>query len=200
MSKNPRWLAGAVSKGGRLISNSSLTITLQDDGSFSEAYQKYSPILIRFIAKHLGKNESAVEEVFQDTVVAAWKGYKTFKHKSTFFTWVCRIALNKISDYYRDQIHKNSRIFVPLLDSLTYIDTQKLTPEESVALKELRASVNDCLNLLPYEKRRLLWFKYWKDYSYEKIGKLLGISERAVEGRLYRAKEEFAKVWEEKEK
>lgn len=162
---------------------------------FDSLYKRFSTPLFRFIAKRLGKDETAVEEVFEETVVAAWRGFKTFKHKSSYFTWLCRISLNKISDYYRDQINERSRIIVPLIDSLTYIDKVNLSPEESLALKELRDSVNACLNLLPYEKRQLLWFRYWKDYSYEQIGKILGISERAVEGRLYRAKEEFEKVW-----
>jgi RNA polymerase sigma-70 factor (ECF subfamily) len=167
---------------------------------FEAQYKKYSPALFKFIAKHLRKDQTAVEEVFEETIVAGWKGYKAFEHKSSYFTWLCRIALNKIADYYHDQVNENSRFIVPLLDSLTYIDTDKLSPEETLALKELRVSVNDCLNLLPFEKRRLLWFKYWKDYSYEQIGKIMGISERAVEGRIYRAKEDFAEVWEKQSK
>lgn len=162
---------------------------------FNTQYKKFSPALFKFIAKHLRRDQTAVEEVFEETIVAGWKGYKSFRHKSSYFTWLCRIALNKIADYYHDQVHENSRIIVPLIDSLTDIDTRNLSPEEDLALKELRTSVNDCLNLLPYEKRRLLWFRYWKDYSYGQIGKMLGISERAVEGQLYRAKHEFARVW-----
>lgn len=162
---------------------------------FNTLYKKFSSPLFKFIAKHLRRDQTAVEEVFEETVVAGWKGYKTFKHKSSYFTWLCRIALNKIADYYHDQVHENSRIIVPLIDSLTDIDTKHLSPEENLALKELRSTVNDCLNLLPYEKRRLLWFKYWKDYSYEQIGKILGVSVRSVEGRLYRAKHDFARVW-----
>jgi RNA polymerase sigma-70 factor (ECF subfamily) len=162
---------------------------------FNSLYHQFSTPLFRFIAKRLRKDQAAVEEVFEETIVAGWKGYKTFKHKSSYFTWLCRIALNKIADYYHDQVHANSRIIVPLIDSLNGIDTNTLSPEESLALNELRTSVNDCLNLLPYEKRRLLWFRYWKDYSYEQIGKILGISERAVEGKIYRAKHEFARVW-----
>lgn len=165
---------------------------------FDALYKSISTPLFKFIAKHLGREQTIVEEVFEETIVAGWKGYKTFQHKSTYFTWLCRIALNKIADYYHDQVNENSGIIVPLIDSLTYIDRDSLSPEESLALKELRTSVNNCLNLLPYEKRQLLWFRYWKDYSYEKIGKILGISERAVEGRIYRAKEEFAEVWENK--
>lgn len=143
----------------------------------------------------MGTNQKTAEEVFEETMVAAWKGYKSFRHKSSYFTWLCRIALNKIADYYHDQVHENSRIIVPLIDSLTDIDTRGLSPEENYALKELRRSVNDCLDLLPPEKRRLLQFRYWYDYSYAQIARILRTSERSVEGRLYRAKHEFAKVW-----
>lgn len=163
---------------------------------WNEFYKSFSTPLFRFIAKRMGAEQKLTEEVFEDTMVAAWKGYKSFRHKSSYFTWLCRIALNKIADYYHDQVHENSRIIVPLIDSLTDIDTRSLSPEENYALKELRRSVNDCLDLLPPEKRKLLQFRYWYDYSYEKIAKLMGISTRSVEGRLYRAKHEFAKVWE----
>jgi len=169
MSKNPRW--------------------------FDPLYHEVASPLFKFIAKRLGRDKAAVEEIFEETIVAGWRGYKTFEHKSSYFTWLCRIALNKIADYYHDQVNNKSRLIVPLIEELTRPDLTGMSPEENLALKELRNSVNDCLNLLPYEKRRLLWFRYWKDYSYEKIGRILGVSERAVEGRLYRAKEEFSKVW-----
>lgn len=170
---------------------------MDEHRGFNKAYLRFSKPLYTFIAKHLSKDRGVVEEIVEETFVAAWKGYSAFKHKSSYFTWLCRIALNKIADYYHDQVNSNSKIVVPLLDSLNLVDSKSLTPEEHIALNELRESVNNCLNLLPYEKRKLLWFRFWMDYSYEKISKIMGISERAVEGRLYRAKEEFAKVWQE---
>lgn len=166
---------------------------------FDRYYQRFSPPLYKFIAKRLGKKPQIVEEIVEDTFVAAWKGYSAFKHKSSFFTWLCRIALNKIADYYHDQVNQNSKFIVPLLDSLNLVDTKNLSLEEELALKDLKNSVNNCLNLLPYEKRRLLWFRYWKDMSYEQIAHILGISTRAVEGRLYRAKTEFAEIWQQKD-
>ena len=198
MSKNPRRLAETASEGGWFNStrNNQITITISEDGDFEKLYRKFSPILFKFIAKRLGKSTDVVEEIFQETVVAAWRGFKAFKHKSSFFTWMCRIALNKIADYYHDQVNSNSKIVVPLLDSLNLIDTKNLSPEEQIALKEMRKSVNDCLNLLPVKIRQLLWFKYWKDMSYKQIAKVLNVSERAVEGKIYRAKQEFAKVWQ----
>ena len=172
MSKNPRWFKGL--------------------------YKEFSTPLFRFIAKRMGASQSQVEEVFEETVVAAWKGYKTFEHKSSYFTWLCRIALNKIADYYRDQINHRSHIVVPTLKAVSLIEADDISPEEQMVLNQLREKVNNCLNLLPPQTRRLLWFRYWKDLSYSQIAKILDISERAVEGKLYRARRSFAKVYTSK--
>lgn len=162
---------------------------------FENLYKKWMSPLTKFVFRKIGSNPDVADDIIATTFEAAWKGYKSFKHKSSFFTWLCRIALNKIADYYHDQVHEGSMIIVPLIDAVTQIDKKNLSPEEKMALEELKVSVNKCLNLLPYEKRRLLWFRYWKDMSYEQIGKILGISQRAVEGKIYRAKHEFAEVW-----
>lgn len=162
---------------------------------FEVIYKELNLPLSRFITKRTGGNEKIVSEVLSDTMVAAWRGWNTFKHKSSYFTWLCRIALNKISDYYRDQVNSRSGIVVPLIEAITRADPKSLSPEEKLSLDELRKSVNECLDLLPPEKRRLLHFRYWYDLSYNEIAKILGISERAVEGRLYRAKENFASIW-----
>lgn len=165
---------------------------------FESLYKKWMSPLTRFVFKKIGSNPDVADDIIATTFEAAWKGYKSFKHKSSFFTWLCRIALNKIADYYHDQVHEGSMIVVPLIDAVTQIDKKTLSPEEYMALKELRVSVNNCLNLLPYEKRKLLWFRYWRDMSYAQIAKLMGTSERAIEGKIYRAKAEFAKVWSTK--
>jgi RNA polymerase sigma-70 factor (ECF subfamily) len=162
---------------------------------FEDLHKKFSTPLFRFIAKRIGAKPEVTEEVFEETVVAAWKGFKTFKYKSTYFTWLCRIALNKIADYYRDQIHERSHIIVPTLKAMSLIEAGDISPEERLVLNDLRDNVNACLNLLPTNVRKLLWYRYWRGMSYDQIAKVMDISVRAVEGRLYRAKESFAKVW-----
>lgn len=162
---------------------------------FEDLHKKFSTPLFRFIAKRIGAKPEATEEVFEETVIAAWKGFKTFKYKSTYFTWLCRIALNKIADYYRDQIHERSHIIVPTLKAMSLIEAGDISPEERLVLNDLRDNVNACLNLLPTNVRKLLWYRYWRGMSYDQIAKVMDISVRAVEGRLYRAKESFAKIW-----
>jgi RNA polymerase sigma-70 factor (ECF subfamily) len=168
---------------------------------FELLYKKHLSPLTRFVFKKIGSNPEMAELIISETFEAAWKGYKTFKNKSSFFTWLCRISLNKIADYYRDQINRRSHIIVPTLKKFSQIESKELPIEEKIVLDELKTKVNQVLDLLPVETRQLLWFKYWKELSYKEIsivfnakyGKKFSI--RAIEGKIYRAKREFAKLF-----
>lgn len=162
---------------------------------FEVEYKNFLSPLTRFVFKKIGSDPEAAEIIVSETFEAAWKGYKSFKNKSSFFTWLCRISLNKIADYYRDQINRRSHLVVPTLKKLSQIESNDLPIEEKMALDELRTKVNEVLNLLPEEKRKLLWYRYWKELSYKEMSVILKISPRAVEGKIYRAKKAFEKLF-----
>ncbi len=162
---------------------------------FEKNYKLFLSPLTRFVFKRLGSDPEIAELIVSETFEAAWKGYKTFRHKSSFFTWLCRISLNKIADYYRDQVHRRSHLVVPTLKWLSQIESKDIPIEEKLALDELRNKVNEVLNLLPTEKRKLLWLRYYRDLSYKEISVIFKISPRAVEGKLYRAKKAFARLF-----
>lgn len=151
-------------------------------------YQKFGTPLMKFIFKRMGADQDAAEEIFAKTIAAAWKGFGTFKHKSSYFTWICRIALNKIADYYRGQVNERSRFVAPFLEDIANIEDKNLTPEEDLVLQELRVSIRNCLNMLPDETRNLLYLRYWESLTIKQIAKRLNISERSIEGKIYRGK------------
>lgn len=157
--------------------------------SFAIAYKKFALPLTKFLVSRMGGDKQAAEEVFSQTIEAALKGWYTFEHKSSYFTWVCRIGLNKMADYYRSQINEKSVLVAPGFEILAKIGTNELNPEEKMALDELKICVLECIRLLPPEKRRLLYLKYWKELSHKEIARIMGLTERAVEGKLYRAKQ-----------
>jgi len=150
--------------------------------------------LMKFIIKRMGGDEEAAEEVFARTSLAAWEGWRAFKNKSSFFTWICKIALNKIADYYREEINRDSKFVAPLLEDIAGCYSNDLLPEEKLAINELRASVRACIKLLPEEKKRLLFLRYWKELSIKQIARQLGTSERAIEAKLYRARKRLNKI------
>lgn len=166
--------------------------------SFEIVYRRLTLPIMKFLVKRMGGDQQAAEEVFARTIAAAWEGWTSFRHKSSYFTWVCRIGLNKIADYYRDQVNDNSRWVLPVLENLAVGNADELTPLERLQLAELRAAMRECLNLLPDDKRQLLQFRFWREMTIKEIALLTKTSERAVEGKIYRAKQVLKKLFQEK--
>ena len=163
--------------------------------NFATLYKNFALPLMKFLVKKMGGDQEAAEEVFSQTILAAYKGWHTFESRSSYFTWLCRIALNKSADYYRHQINEQSKRVAPTLESWAKIKDPNLTPEESAALEEVKNAVKECLYLLPKEKRQLLYLRFWQEMSIKGIADLLGVSERAAEGKLYRAKVAFKEAY-----
>lgn len=150
--------------------------------------------VLRLLLKR-SKNPEIAREVLQETWIAALKSYRTFKHKSTYFTWVCKIALNKLSDYYRDQVNKQSKVIVPSIERFNSIFDPSISVEEKIVLDELKFKVNKCLDLLPDEYRKLLQLRYYEQLACQEISLKLKIPLRSLEGKLYRAKKALTKIY-----
>lgn len=151
--------------------------------------------VLRLLLKRSGGDVEAAREALQDAWVAALKSYKTFNHKASYFTWVSKIALNKLADYYRGQVRRKSRIFVPSIDKFNELVSPQISIEEKLSLDELKLSVNACLNSLPTEYRQLLHLRYYERLSLQKISLALNIPVRSIEGKLYRAKKKLAQIY-----
>jgi RNA polymerase sigma-70 factor, ECF subfamily len=160
----------------------------QPPEAFRLVYRKIAAPLAKFIVHRMYDDPNGADEVFSETVIAAWIGWQRFEHKSSYLTWITRIALNKMADYYRSQINRRSHLVAPLLETIASIPSKELTPEEKIVLKELRTSVKKCLLALPPEKQKLLYLRYWEDLTIKKIALIMGTSERSIEGQIYRAR------------
>jgi len=134
------------------------------------------------------------EDVLSDTFTAAIKSFHTFQSKSSYFTWLTRIALNKMADYYRHKIHRDSRIFAPSIEYLYSLVDPKISLEEQASLNDLKMQVQKFLSLIPDQYRQLLDLKYYQQLSNREIQVKLNLSRRQLEGRLYRSKKTLAKI------
>jgi len=157
--------------------------------NFTTIYRQFGRRVLGLILKRNGGDLQAAEDIVQDTFVAALKSFHTFHKKSTFFTWLCRVAINKMADYYRDQVGHSSSLLPDTLPSL------ELSPEERLGLDELRVALSHCLNLLPTEYRQLLQLKYYQELTSRAICIQLHLSPRQLEGKLYRARHKLAKIF-----
>ena len=168
---------------------------MENSSVFQHLYHRFSKPILTVILKRTGGDLEIAQAVVQDTFIAAYNSFHTFKHKSSYFTWLCKISLNKLTDYYRQQVHYRSKIIVPTLDQINSFVDPNLSPEEKLSLDELRQSVNASLDLLPHNYRQLLHLKYYQHLSTADICVKLQITPRQLEGRLYRARTKMAQIF-----
>ncbi|MGI5826181.1 MAG: RNA polymerase sigma factor [Patescibacteria group bacterium] len=148
--------------------------------------------LRKYLAGRL-KNSDDAEEIFQETLISVTQSLPTFQGNSSFFTWVCGIANHEIADFYRK---KKIKTFLfsnfPFLENIV---SEALGPEEKLLEKEIKKKVKDSLGKLSEGYSLILRLKYYHGLSMQEIADRMGITVKAVESRLSRARLAFRLEW-----
>ena len=80
-----------------------------------------------------------------------------------------------------------------ILSVLQDVQSGALTPEDALLRKEAMEELNEALKSLDRLEANILLRKYYYMQSTHQIGAELGLSVRAVEGRLYRIRKKLMK-------
>jgi RNA polymerase sigma factor (sigma-70 family) len=118
------------------------------------------------------------QDLFQDIVCQLWRSYPTFRRESAVVTWMYRVALNTAITSLR----RRSRRPAPLPIEAAGEPAAPAIFDESDAAALHRAirELNDI--------DRALVMCYLDDFSYARIGEILGMSESNVGARLTRVR------------
>lgn len=149
-------------------------------------YKEYQPRLIAYMSKKVG-NEKDSEELVQEVFLNCLKHLPLFMGKSSIFTWMCSIARHEIADYYRKRYAKKALKYVPL--------GEILLNEDIADAHESAAKVKHVLSQMKAESIELLMKKYIDQQKVVQISQELGKTTRAVESELFRARQEFKKLY-----
>jgi RNA polymerase sigma-70 factor, ECF subfamily len=160
-----------------------------DQSAFKILYVRYSDLLFAYISHHLDNDKAMASDIWQDTWVVAVEKLKDFQCKSSFFTWLCAIAKNKISDYYRNT--KKEERFVRIEKVYLDIDTEEFDIE--LIDSETQLDVITILGNLTELYRNLLIAKYIDNKSIDEISIGIGKSYKATESLLSRSRAAFRK-------
>ena len=74
------------------------------------------------------------------------------------------------------------------------IPSPELSPDEQIIRQERQAAVNRALQRLSPKDKTLFYRKYYYLQSTAQIASEMGMTERAVEGKLYRIKKQLRKM------
>ncbi len=166
----------------------------KNDYDFTEIYQAHSGRILNLCYRMVG-NEHAARDLSQEIWVKVYKNLGGFEGKSEIGTWLYRISLNHIYNYFKKEKRRRWREVLNLdvrsgfgEEGDILPDSQSKSPLENLQQRELEAFVWQLIQKLP-EKQRipLILFRY-EDLSYQEIASVLQVSVNAVESRLHRAK------------
>ena len=161
----------------------------RDPSAVTELYNTYADRIYSLVFNQVDRNHEVAQDSVQETFVAALKSAAKFRNQSKVYTWLCSIANNKVSDFYRRQKrqakYQTSKVLEP-----DQISIGALSPEP-VESTERQEMAKQALLSLPLHYRQVLILKYVEEMSVLKIGKIMGRSPKSIEGLLTRARKEL---------
>lgn len=138
-------------------------------------YDKYSGSVYRLAVSYF-KNTADAEDIVQEVFMKLFSADMTFPDERSEKAWIMTVTANKCRDMLRSLAYKCFHHSVALEDA----DLIYETPEES--------AVYNAVMELPPKYRIVIHLYYYEGYSTAETAKIIGISETAVQTRLYRGR------------
>jgi RNA polymerase sigma-70 factor (ECF subfamily) len=145
-----------------------------DVAAFESLVKKYQNKVYDIVYHYTHDVEDAYD-LSQEVFERAFKSLGGFKKKSSFYTWLYRIAVNACIDYGR----KRSRLqVVPLEDWSSLRDSlvagSGYSPAEAALMQELEQQITRAIDQLPPKQRAVFIMKRLDGLSLEEIAQILG--------------------------
>lgn len=158
-----------------------------------ELYKLQSKIIYKYLLKH-GLSKEDCEDIIHDSFIKAIE-YIDEVEETKATSWLFTVTLNTM----RTKKKRDNKI-LPLLNSEEFLNNLYADEDslKSIISKDTVLEVREILNLLSEGNKELLIMKYEMNFSYKDIGMVLGFSENKVKTYLFRARENFKKLWREK--
>jgi RNA polymerase sigma factor (sigma-70 family) len=162
-----------------------------EHAAYSELSSRYAPMVFR-IVNRITRNREDAEDAMQESLMKAFIHLQTFDGRSSFSTWLTRIAINSALMVLRK---KRTRPETSLESDLTNGHSQpvqhadpSLGPEKIYLQRERELNLRQAIRRLPSGLREVIEIRNAQDASVTKIAEIAGISVAATKSRLLRAR------------
>jgi RNA polymerase sigma-70 factor, ECF subfamily len=142
---------------------------------------------------NITRNWHDAEDVLQDAVLRAFFHLKDFQEKSSFYTWLTRIAINSALMMLRKKRIGHEIQFDGADDSgdncpHLQVKSPAESPESRLVRKESEELLRHAILRLPLVLREVVELQQAQGYSTRELAQALGITVPAVKSRLSRAR------------
>lgn len=168
-----------------------------DEAAFEACFDGYFPGLYRFALPRLRHDADAAEEVTQATLCRVFSKLDTYRGEAALFTWMCTFCRHEILAFHERAgrrpvtvtLVEDSAEVAGALESLWALTGTG--PEERLRREEIARRVHVTLDRLPSRYAAALEWKYIDGDSVKEIATRLGLSGKAAESLLTRARLAF---------
>ena len=161
-----------------------------EQAAYSALLNRHRAAVFR-IARHHSGDEDAALDLTQESFIAAFAALKSYDPTRSFPHWIARIAINKCHDWARRRKVRQFFTFAKPLDAAHDIsDPTPPADTHTADRQELRRAMA-AIATLPAKLKEVLVLRAIEGLSQAETAALLAISEKAVETRLYRAREKL---------
>lgn len=138
-----------------------------------------------FALRYTNRHEDA-DEIAQETFIRAHRGLNTFRGRSSFRTWLYRIAVNCCHNHKRKEKRTAADEEIEEIGaSLT--DRKNPSPLRRAMDTQTRSMIDEALDKLSKQQRAVFVMKYLQHHSVAEISEALGCAQGTVKKQLFRA-------------
>lgn len=163
-----------------------------DMQAFRQLVEQYEDRIYALACSIVGNRELA-QDAAQDAFVRAYKALKKFEGKSSFYTWLYRIAANVCLNIAQREKRRLDSVSLDALQEDYNISSDRFfgteDPNNDIERTDLRHQIQNVLTHLSPDHRAVVVMKDIDDLSQEEIADTLNISIGTVKSRLSRARE-----------
>ena len=169
-----------------------------DVAAYEELARRHQKRVLAIIGGILRSRED-IEDVAQQVFIKVYVALKRFDLRSTFSTWLYKIAVNECCDYLRKKRVRRLVYEADLSEEqvrqLEAIPPEQGQPADAGKRAELRDLVDRLLDELDEQDRLMLVLKEVQGFSVEEIGRMLDLNVNTVKVRLFRARGRLVEVY-----
>jgi RNA polymerase sigma-70 factor (ECF subfamily) len=157
-----------------------------DIAAFEELSGAYADRLFMLLLRLLGDPAEA-EDVAQEVMLRAWQGISRFEGRSSYFTWLYRIAVNEANRELDKRGRRPAGVSLSA-DELQLPESPVLEPARQAEASELRRALGRALTELPAPLRTAIVLRDVEGLSTQEAAEIAGVGQAAFKSRLHQAR------------
>lgn len=161
-----------------------------DMGAFEDIYRASSKFVYN-VCLRITQDVSDAQEATQDVFLKIHRKLKDFAFRSSFKTWIYRIAVNAAINRYRISARNRTRYVSFDEENGNDAFPVESQTQKSAGKEEQKAMVDSLLSCLSAELRSCVVLREIEGLDYKEIARTLDIPINTVRSRLKRAREKL---------